>query len=247
MRAPTDEFENAPRGYDTRDAPNLPFRLELAALRQQLPLLLAVTAICVGLAAAYLKFRAPSYTATALVVVDSRLLLIQKDAIFTTSSQTGSVIQTELEILKSPKVVGRALEIARTPEIENMLAADSRWRAMATAVGLVRESQGTLPSDERMRLLAARLKQHLDARRIAGTALIEVRATAPQPAMAAALANAVTAAYLEDQAEANTAVARSATAWVREGVKNAGTVSRVLSSGTPPLAPDGPSPITLLA
>jgi polysaccharide biosynthesis transport protein len=247
MQELSDEPGNAARGFPAREVPNLPFRLEFVALRQHLPLLLAITVISVGFAAAYLQFRVPSYTAAALLVVDNRLLLIQKDAIFTTSSQPGSAIQTELEILKSPKVISRALEIAHTPAIESMLTAENTWRRLATAAGIVRVAEDTIPSDQRLRRLAARLKQHVDARRVPGTALIEVRATAPEPTIAAALANAVTAAYLEDQAEANTAVARSATAWVRESVKNAGTVSRVLSSGTPPLTPDGPRPITLLA
>ena len=224
--------------------------LDLGSVRSHKLLILAVMMFFAACGLIYLEMRTPKFTAGSLLVVDHRLLqAIQKDAIYTAPTQAGSVIQTEIEILKSQKIAKDAVERLRSPEFEAKLTAPDIsdlarakfWPGNASTLPQLQNDE------ERSRALVDRVHSRLQVVRVPGTSIIEVRATAPDPTAAAAISNAISRAYLDDQAEANSNIARTASAWLRDLVKSSGTVARVLAEATPPRQPDGPKPLVVMA
>ncbi len=173
-----------------------------AVLRRQIRVIGMIFALIFGLAGLYLLTVTPTYTATALVLVDPA----QKNLLDPSQPQGGSAgsdnarVDSEVEILRSDAVglaVIAAEGLIADPEFGPHLSLSEK---LARAVGIAHAAEAPAPA-----LVAgtlARVKEAVSVRRRGLTYLIAVAATSQDPDRAAELANAMTRNYIRQQVEA---------------------------------------------
>lgn len=155
-----------------------------------------------GLAALHLLTVTPTYTASALLLVDP----MQKNLLDPSQVQSGSAgsdnarVDSEVEILRSDAV---ALAVIAS---ENLIA-DAEFgprlalsEKLARAVGIAHAAEADAPMMVAGTL--ARVRDAVSVRRRGLTYLISVAATSQDPDRAADLANAMTQSYIRQQIEA---------------------------------------------
>ena len=136
-----------------------------------------------------------------------------------------ALVDTEVEIAKSSRVVLRAagkLDIGKWPEFAKK---PPLWETIGAMVGLgkataIPDDSGAfdeLPQPEQVRL-TDELTRELDVHRVALTSVISLSATAITPDKAAAIANALANAYLADQVEAKVSSSERAAGFLRQRV-----------------------------
>lgn len=161
-------------------------------LRRRWRAVLLPALILTGLAVAYTLMTPRLYTASTLLLLDPRdQKLLQTEVLPTGAGSDASLVESQVRVVTSDAVLGRVVE--------------------SLALANVAEFGGT--SDNAVTRAAAALDTL--ARRIAvsradRTYILEIRATARDPALARDIANAVTAAYQADQTEAARAATRKA-------------------------------------
>jgi Mrp family chromosome partitioning ATPase len=199
------------------------------------------------LGAVYVLQRVPTYTAHGLLMVENTQLDTgRSDLIPATGDVDTSLVDTQVVIIKSDAIALKVIDSLNLAE-EEAQSGMSGWLAslknLLSPVG--EQSEVNERSSPRAMLLA--FDQNLSAKRIGTTYTIEVRFTARSPQMAAQVTNEVIKVYLADQAAAGVASASSASAWLRERIKDLGPKTRVISFAGPPLKPDGPGRLKLLS
>lgn len=217
---------------DERDDLLRKSRLSWASLRRRKGLILAIALLSLGLATLYLVWRGPSYTASSRILVDNRVLaLAQQDAIYSISSLTSQLMQSQVEILRSENIARRVIEqlgLLRSPDFS---AGEQPQPGEARALRLALDS----------------FQRRLSVDQVGQSYVIEVRFKASDPQRAAEIANSLVAAYLDDQATANASVAQSASGWLRDRMRALGTTARVLTAATAPIEKDGPRAAIILS
>jgi polysaccharide biosynthesis transport protein len=209
-------------------------RLSWASFRRRKALILAVVLVSLGLAAFYLVWRGPSYTASSRILVDNRVLaLAQQDAIYSISSLTSQLMQSQVEILRSENIARRVIE-------QLGLLKDPDFGAQQ---GQPSQADGA----RALRLALNMFQKRLSVDQVGQSYVIEVRVRATDPQRAAEIANSLVTAYLDDQATANASVAQSASGWLRDRMRALGTSARVLTAATAPIDRDGPRAAVILA
>ena len=162
--------------------------------RRRLWVFVAVAAIVLALVAAYTLTRPVLYSATATVLIEPRQpAVLETELVSPSIVPETNVIDTEVEVLASPRLAGRvaeALRLADRPEFQATMA-NASYDPL---------DQGTHP-------LASTVLSRVDIRRSGLTYLISITATAEDPDLAAELANEFVRQYLaqqQDMKEANT-------------------------------------------
>ena len=181
--------------------------------------------ILIGLAASQLDRR---YTASTLLIVDSRASqLVGFDAVADAVS-SGLAIEAEVEIARSPPVVERvirSLELWKSPEFAPR--APLLERLLVTA-GLSDPVTEALPDSwekfsERQRLsVIDAVQRSLEVQRRPLTSLIDISATAKSPDLAAAIANATAESYLAEQTDEKVRSTQRAVDFLRDRVSELG-------------------------
>ena len=173
------------------------------------------------LAAAQLDRR---YTASALVVVDSRASqLVGFDAASDPVS-AGFAIDAEVAIARSPSVIERVvrqLDLWRAPGFAPRPSLTDRLLVM---VGLAEpvseappENWASLTPEQRLDVIAS-VERALDIQRRPLTSLIDISATARSPELAAAIANALAETYLAVQTDEKVQSTQRAVDFLRDRV-----------------------------
>lgn len=212
-------------------------RLSWASFRRHRWLIVLTTVLTIGLGAAYLALRGEAYTASSRILVDNRVLaLTQQDAIYSVSSLTTQLMQSQVEILRSENIARRVineLDLVKDPDFETR---QSRFGSSPPAPA------GTSPDGGReLRGALGSFQKRLAVEQVGQSYVVEIRITASAPERAAQITNSLVAAYLDDQTAVNGAVAQSASGWLRSHVSSLGTTARVLTAATAPLTRDGPA------
>lgn len=249
--------------------------LELASLRRHFWSVAVVIAASLALALVYLILRTPTYTATARLLVDNRMLqMTPENSVFTASAAATNLaaphVLSQIEVLRSRRVAARAVaELERqgagmvpraTPLLDRLLdrtdaaAATVPWLGptgtdalRSILVGLGGRPSASREAEALIDRKIAQLQSGLTVSRIGDTFAIDVRSRNEDPEFAARMTNAVVTSYLQDLAEANERSARGASAWLRDAVKEAGPSARIISDATPPVNRDGPRVLHVLA
>jgi capsular exopolysaccharide synthesis family protein len=188
-----------------------------------------LTVICViGIAILITSQIAQRFTATALVVVDSRdsqLLGFQSG--ITESTGVNSIVSTEVEIAGSTRVLSRAaegLDLANAPEYAESPTLLELVNSLLGLGNVDRSSSGArtafadLSATERARIVE-QFSKSVDISRRGLTNIIAVSATALSPQAAADTANAVATAYIEEQIEAKLGSTERAASFLRDRVE----------------------------
>src|SRR5687768_3513424 len=95
----------------------------LSSLRFRLWIIVCVALAVIAGGIGVVIMRNPQFTAAAMLVTETRSLQMVQDAVFTSPTQPGNAIQTEIELLRSPTVVRQAFDRIRSPGLEAFLDA----------------------------------------------------------------------------------------------------------------------------
>lgn len=174
-------------------------------------LFLAVFGVVLLATVAITFLQEPKYSATAHVLLDPRKERISNEAEvlseLPTDSAAGSyVVDTEVEIIRSPKLARRVADVLgleQDPEFNRRLKD---------------EEAGTAPaqiSERDKRAVAANVSRRLGARRAGLTYIIDISFTSKDPAKAARIANTFADLYILGQLEAKFGANEQATKWLQ--------------------------------
>jgi Mrp family chromosome partitioning ATPase/capsular polysaccharide biosynthesis protein len=230
--------------YDARrdelDAGLRARRLNWSSILRHKGLVIAGVIAALGLAAVYLALTPVSYTASSRILVDNRVLsLQQQDAIYSVSSLTSQLMDSQVEILRSEAIARKVIEQLHLLDDPEFRRAAGGGEAATPA-----PAEGDVSRDLRRALNI--FQKRLSVDRVGQSYVIEIRMTVGDPQRAADITNSLVTAYLEDQAAANETAAQSASGWLRTRLQSLGTSARVLTKATAPLEPDGPGAMIIL-
>jgi Mrp family chromosome partitioning ATPase len=200
----------------------------------------------------YVSQRSPSYTARALLLVENtRLESGRQELLPEMSSVDTSMVDSQVEIIKSEAIGLKVIDTLKLTENEEFpgLGAPG-WVARIQNFLRTSSSRGFDPSrvaqsHPSLAVLPGFL-QRLSVRRIGLSSVIEVRYKGSNPELSSRIVNEITEAYFADQAASAAAATASASAWLRDRIKDLGTKTRVISLATPPVRADGPRRLALL-
>jgi capsular exopolysaccharide synthesis family protein len=221
----------APEALQPRlwDEARIDLRAIIGLLRRHKWTVAVTVVVIVGLAAVIAAQLPKKYTATTLVVVDSRdaQLVGFQTGIGDPYAET-SLVDTEVEIAKSSKVLQRAaaaLDLGNSPDYEK---GPGLLDMLASMVGMGSESP---PAERERRPFASlspteqasiveRLAQSSAIARLGLTNIISISATTSSPDSAARTANALADAYLTEQIDAKLSSTARAAAFLQERVSS---------------------------
>ena len=194
----------APKSFSVIDLIGLLWRRKVAIVAAAL--ICACTAVMIG------KSLTPRYAATAQLYVDPReLQLVDRE--LTPRSQDISglsmVVESQARLITSNNVLLRVIEDTRLdkdPEFGG--EANSLMRSLLGLLGL---SGGPAADSGKMSGLLDALNRHINVRRTDRTYVVDIEVWSIEPAKAAMLANAVSAAYLAESKQSQADAARRAT------------------------------------
>ncbi|MCX5494122.1 polysaccharide biosynthesis tyrosine autokinase [Kaistia dalseonensis] len=196
----------------------------LGLLRRQIKLIIATILVVNGLAALFIFQLTPTYTASALVMVDPRQkdILDPDGQISLMPSDTGRV-ESEVGIIRSPSVllsVVNDLDLIHDPQFLPKPGLQGRLKEL---IGV--HTPAPSPDDVVKRVLS-NLARAVSVARQGTTYLIEIAAHSPDPQRAAAIANSVSEKYIEAQIDAKINMAEVAQRKVMTRLDSAMTAVR---------------------
>jgi succinoglycan biosynthesis transport protein ExoP len=156
-------------------------------------LILGTAVVVVGLAFAALTVIGPRYKATARILIDPRdVNVVENELVQRGFGDNLLLVESQVEVIGSETVLGRVVEREKLAEDEEF----------AKATG---DSAGRAPQEVALENLARATK----VARSENTYVIEIAVTTREPAKSARLANAIAAAYTEDQVAASADATRN--------------------------------------
>jgi capsular exopolysaccharide synthesis family protein len=175
----------------------------VSILRRRYRLIVLTGAIVLGLAFLYLAQTTPLYTSTTLILVDpaQKNLLAPEREGMVNSSLASSLIESEVEILRSNTVLLAVIEAAdllRDPEFGPSLSLFGKFKQ---AVGIAPRGSAA-DGAALLNNTLNKLNNAVSARRRGMTNLIALSVTAEDPERAATLANTLAATYIRLQVQA---------------------------------------------
>lgn len=226
----------ASRQFDEGDGEAPPFDLRalIGLARRQKWTIIATTILGLGLGFLYVSQVDRQYTATALLVVDTRnseMLGVAPGLNDTLG--VNAVVSTEVEIIRSSSVLARAASALDVPTSPVFDAEPSRWNGILAIFGLD-EEQAAAPVAWSSLTEAQRADWvrsfggHIQVSQRGGTNVISISATTTIPTESAAWANAVAAAYLDEQILSKLLSRETTTRLLRDRVESLGADVRVI-------------------
>lgn len=185
-------------------APTDQFRRLLMVLRRRWLPFVAVFLIVLAAAGAYIVQRVPQYTATATLLVNSRVLNVQakNDDVVPTLPAVDEAIASEIEVLRSAGVTRRVI--------------DAVQQRRADFGRIVTQSETQPPA----RAVLASTEGRLKVDRPGGTNVLGVSFTAADPEIAALAANEFVTQYLAVKVDSRLNAARTADVGLRQELDN---------------------------
>ncbi|MGN8546634.1 polysaccharide biosynthesis tyrosine autokinase [Bradyrhizobium sp. 13971] len=190
-------------------------------LLRQYWVILGTAGLCLFGGICYLMTAAPSYTALATMIIDTRKFqAFQQQSPVSEAPVDSAAIESQVEILKSENValaVIRDLKLNEDPEFVG-----SRAGAVGAVVDFVSGllAGGAPPTEfDRTRRAVRTFQKQLDVRRRGMTYVIEVSFRSLDPERAAQIANAVADAYIVDQLDSKYQATRRASVWLQDRIQ----------------------------
>ncbi len=176
-----------------------------------------VTVVCFAIAATYANLAAPTYTSMASVVMDTKLTPPSPGTVSSETTIDPAVVDSQVEILKSDKIaldVVDRLKLAKDPEFVG--SKPSFVHAFVGPIMAVFEpgAEGAVRTDPRQAAAAA-LGRKVKVTRAGRSILAEITVTSLDPVKAAAIANAVAEAYIQDQLSSRMEASQRTTDWMQ--------------------------------
>lgn len=187
-----------------------------AAVRRRRTVAL-VTLACFAVAAAYANLAAPTYTSMASVVLDTKLTPPSPGTVSSETTIDPAVVDSQVEILKSDKIALDVVDrLNLTRDSEFVGSKPSFVHALIGRIMALFEPDagGAVRTDPRQAAAAA-LSRKVKVTRAGRSILAEITATSLDPAKAAAVANAVAEAYIQDQLSSRMEASQRTTDWMQ--------------------------------
>lgn len=224
------------------------FRIYLAKIRQQRPMivrLMLVGAVMVWLASvAYILGRTPAFSASSeLLISNTSLQLSGPDAVVTQLLVENTLVQSAMEMLKSSRVLERAVDRLGLENIELILPRSRSIRDLAQLQIFAPEPERSETSRRQTALEA--LRSNITVNRVGASLVISVRGRALTAEDAARLTNEIAGSFVQEQNDTSAVVTTSAA--LRERIKVLGSNARIISEAAPPSKKDGPTAGVVLA
>ncbi len=193
-----------------------------AVVQRQLPIFLVVLPCALTLGLLYLLTTPASYTAVARMVIDTRKVpAFQQQQQTTGDSIIDTVaVATQVEILMSEnvsKAVIKDLKLTEDPEFVG-----PGGGLVGTLLHLLTsmfDSGAAVSETELMRKTLATFESRRKITRVPQTYVMSIAFRSLDPNKAAAIANAISDAYVVDQLEAKYQTTRRASAWLQDRIK----------------------------
>jgi len=196
---PSSQVASPDRSFDGVDVRNV-----LGILARRKNWVIGVPLALCALVLAYLLVAHPAYTGTAQVFVDPRDQYTPKDDPLQNSVPGDGLllVESQLKIITSNEVLNRVIE-------QMNLQNDPEFNGERMGLGrLVKALIGLGKTEDRALVTLRNLRKQVVTKRVDRSFVIDILASADTAPRAAALANAVATAYLEEQAGANSAFQR---------------------------------------
>lgn len=184
-------------------------------LRRAWPIAAVASLAAMLLALAYLS--KPSFTATARLILDTRDSLLQgSNTVGGDAAADSARVESQVEVLQSDNVARRAAAaLGLAAPVEPAAPAPAR----GTADGNSEPAPGT-PDEAAIARAVETLKGRLRIRRVGLSYIVDISATAADPAMAARIANAVVEAYFAETIASRHQAAERAREWLETQVED---------------------------
>ncbi|MGU3541092.1 GumC family protein [Methylobacterium sp. A54F] len=209
-------LQRAGRAKVVADPGNLAYIIAVFRLRRRTILL--VTLLGFTLAAGYLALATPQYRAAARVLIDfRRLAVIGQDQFASNYKVNDAAVESQRIIIDSPAIAAqviRALALEADPELQEPISVPGRLLARAWPF-----EDAAQDPDGRFNRLVEIFNERLSAERIGISYVVEVAFLSQDPAKAMRIANAVAAAYVQDQLTAKLDAATIANDWFQKRVR----------------------------
>ncbi len=183
--------------------------------------LLSLAFVATVLTALIVFIMTPIYSATALVLIESRQAnIVSIEEIYGVDIGNKNYYNTQAEILKSRPIAAKVIDtMGAPPEIApfGIPGTGFDWRSLLPFTAS-EPPGGSVDFDPREADIDNYL-ENLSITSVAGTQLVEVGYASADPRQAAAYANAHAAAYIESILDARLAVTQSATSWMSKRVE----------------------------
>lgn len=199
----------------------------LAFLRRNALLIGLSAALLLAAGAAYVALSPSQYTATATLVIDSRRTHPVRTQPISLDAQSENVfVESQVELLRGAgtlRAVVERLGLDRDPRFWNPDGPKGVIQQLRSAASaLLRgtpDMAGLAPGDEARATAARLLGRELSVRRVGMTAVVEISFTSPSRTLSADIANAVAAAYIDDQLGGSAETTRRAGDWLEERIR----------------------------
>jgi exopolysaccharide transport family protein len=201
----------------------------IGLLRRQYIVMLAALACALALAGAYLKLTPPTYTAQAQILLKNpKAPFVKQESVIAEPALDMTEIETQIQLLKSAaiaNVVIKDLNLAADPDFggAQSSALASRFRALRDLFSNPDREKAVEGSHTSPDHLVEVFESRLDARRVGYSNIIEVSFSSSNASRAAAIANAVAGAYINDQLNSKFEANRGAIAWLQDRLRELGS------------------------
>jgi succinoglycan biosynthesis transport protein ExoP len=192
----------------------------LAFVRRQARLIFIPATIVVLLGLVYLLTARPSYTAEALLLIDSRKnQLFQQQSVIGDFPIDAAAVESQIEVIKSENIahaVIKNLGLASDPEFigSGGWGLGSLYNSLTLLGGREKLSEADL-----LRSATEMFKDRLSVKRVGLSYVIQVKFTAPDAKRAAEITNAVVETYITDQLDAKYQATRRAGTWLQDRIR----------------------------
>jgi succinoglycan biosynthesis transport protein ExoP len=188
--------------------------LVLGLLRRQYLLILICLALALAGGVAYLFVAPPQYTASALVMMDSRTGQFSPErSIVGDTALNSPWIESQFSIIRSESLlesVAKKLKLGSDPQFVDP---ESPLRRLIFGPA---EQDKTETDADRLRRAVAVVDKNLNVERVGISYVIEIRVRTSDPHRAAEIANGIADAYLSDLVAARSQASRRASDWLQD-------------------------------
>ncbi len=217
-------FEDISEGYET-DADAFSLANLIQTMWDNRWLLVATTAIALGVSAWQLKNETRLYTTAARVVLETeRDNVVNIESVVPQRQITFHGLNTEIQVLRASELMERvvaALSLEEDPEFNPALRAPEPWKAaigyerLRAMIGLDPEPRPVPPPAERARKIAAGiLTSKVAISILKDTFIFNIKVTTEEPQKSATIANTIGELYVASQREKKLAAMDAAMTWL---------------------------------
>lgn len=217
-------FEDISEGYET-DADAFSLANLIQTVWDNRWLLVATTAIALGVSAWQLKNETRLYTTAARVVLETeRDNVVNIESVVPQRQITFHGLNTEIQVLRASELMERvvaALSLEEDPEFNPALRAPEPWKAaigyerLRAMIGLDPEPRPVPPPAERARKIAAGiLTSKVAISILKDTFIFNIKVTTEEPQKSATIANTIGELYVASQREMKFAAMDAAMTWL---------------------------------